>query len=115
MNHDRFTEEERRAIDLFCDGDESFFLTYREACREQFRSDFQQADLQLAGSDLLAFRRTAHSLKSVLKSLGQPDLADQAAQLERLVIDQPTSHWLPVWEQLRSGIAHAYVLDSDGT
>ena len=59
-------------------------------------------------------RYTAEQMIDISVGGHQEILADRAAQLESLVLDQPMNHWLPVWEQLRSGISHAYVMDSDG-
>jgi HPt (histidine-containing phosphotransfer) domain-containing protein len=52
--------------------------TFRDDAREQIDT-LRRA---LAGTDLEAFRRAAHSLKSTSESLGASDLAELARELE---------------------------------
>lgn len=104
----QFTPEERQAIELYCAGDESFFVTFRASCRDQFRSDIQQGDRASAMQDMPTLRRVAHSIKGVLKSLGQPRVAEQAAAVERLADAGLAELAMQSWSLLREGVAAAY-------
>jgi CheY-like chemotaxis protein len=58
------------------------FDAYRASCRRQFAHDRKAGDAALAAADLPALRRLAHSLKSVLQTLGHDADSAQARQLE---------------------------------
>lgn len=108
-----FTHDERLAIEMFCAGDESFFLTYRQACHEQFRLDMAQGQEALLSGDVATFKRTVHSLKGVLRSLGQPAVADQAARMEAEVTPDTLARCEPEWARICLDIAAMYDGDTD--
>lgn len=93
------------AIDQYFGGDAELFHLYRSTCVLQFAHDLAAGDLAADGHDLQALRRVAHSLKTVLLTIGLPALADQARALEH------DSHaGLPQaaalgWPQLRAALA----------
>jgi len=113
MTHDRFNAHERLAIDLYCGGDESFFAGYRDACRRQFKLDMAAADRALTEGDIKMFTRTVHSMKSVLKSLGMPQAAQAAVDIETEVGRSGLSVVRPAWAALCADIASAYGVSLD--
>jgi DNA-binding response OmpR family regulator len=73
---------ESAAIDEFFAGDATLFRGYRDSCLLQFDADLRVGDAAVQAGDLQALRRLAHSLKTVLRMLGHPELSAQAAELE---------------------------------
>jgi len=69
-------------VDEFFAGDESLYRTFRASCVLQFPADVACGDEAAARGDLPALRRLAHSLKTVLRSLGQGTDSALAAQIE---------------------------------
>ncbi len=74
--------DEDAAVAGFFAGDRALFEAWRDAARAQFRLDIVQGDAACAGADAPALRRLAHSLKTVVGSLGAPALAARFAELE---------------------------------
>ena len=70
------------AVDRYFAGNRALFDTYRASCLLQFAHDRKAGDAALAAADLPALRRLAHSLKSVLQTLGHDADSAQARQLE---------------------------------
>jgi HPt (histidine-containing phosphotransfer) domain-containing protein len=66
------------AVDLYFGGDRDLFDVYLTACRHQFIADLQEGSQACSASDWARLRRTAHNLKSVLMTLGHPDLSAYA-------------------------------------
>lgn len=91
-------------IQEYFEGNQELFDAYRSACMAQFPQDIVEGDAAHGSGDLQALRRVAHSLKSVLLTLGYPMVSSQARALEE------TSHagQLPParvqWTVLRSAI-----------
>jgi CheY-like chemotaxis protein len=97
--------ESEAAITRHFAGDRSLFLTYRASCVAQFAADVRAGDEALARGDAAALRRLAHSLKSVLITLGHAEAAAVARQLEDTAAsaDEPASR--PLWQTLRDHLA----------
>ena len=70
------------AIQEYFEGNEELFDAYRSACIAQFPQDISQGDAASAAGELQNLRRVAHSLKSVLLTLGYPIASAQARTLE---------------------------------
>jgi CheY-like chemotaxis protein len=70
------------AVAEYFEGDLELFRAYRAACLAQFPHDIQDGDAASAAADLQALRRLAHSLKSVLLALGDPQWSARAQELE---------------------------------
>lgn len=70
------------AITEFFGGDAALYGAFRSACLLQFTADVQHGDRCAQAPDLPALRRLAHSLKSVLRSLGEDDATVAAEGLE---------------------------------
>lgn len=73
---------EAAAIAEHFGGDEALFRAFREGCVAQFPDDIREAGSALAGHDAIGLRRCAHSLKSVLLLLGEPEASAAARRLE---------------------------------
>ncbi|WP_164963469.1 response regulator [Rubrivivax sp. JA1026] len=71
------------AVAQFFAGDAVLYEAYRASCLPQFLRDVRQGDAALDAGDLAALRRLAHSLKSVLLTLGYAADAERAAALDR--------------------------------
>lgn len=86
-------------------GDRSLFLAYRASCVAQFAADARAGDEALVRGDAAALRRLAHSLKSVLATLGHAEAAAVARRLEDTAAagDEPASR--PLWQTLRDHLA----------
>ncbi|TXC67072.1 Hpt domain-containing protein [Piscinibacter aquaticus] len=63
-------------------GDRALFVAYRTSCIAQFEADIRAGDAALAQGDMPTLRRLAHSLKSVLATLGEEGGSEVARQLE---------------------------------
>ena len=70
------------AIREYFEGNKELFDAYRSACMAQFPQDLRDGDSASAAGDLPALRRVAHSLKSVLLTLGYPMVSSLARTLE---------------------------------
>ena len=73
---------ETLAIATHFGGDAQLFTTYRAACLEQFAADVQAGDAAAQAHDWPALRRLAHSLATVLLTLGRPQDSLVARALE---------------------------------
>ena len=93
---------EQAAVARFFEGDRALFEAYRDSCRAQFPADVAQGDLACASADWPAVRRLAHSLKTVLGSLGGADLATGFAALEASAKRAEADAVRRQWQVLRS-------------
>lgn len=98
---------EQALIDLYFDGDRSLYEEYKALCRDQFKLDATEGDRALACGDIDGLRRLAHSLKTVLRSLGRPDLSDLAFAIEQLAADGDMGALQTPWHALREGLLDA--------
>jgi CheY-like chemotaxis protein len=89
-------------------GDRVLYANFRAACLARVASDQQQGQDWLQQGDLAALGRLAHSLKSALRLLGEPDLATQAQALE-LRCEGPAgstgTEAEAAWRQLAAGLS----------
>ena len=100
-------DHERQAVQLNFAGDLALFTGYRAACRAQWPQDVVEGDAAVSTRDAPALRRLGHSLKTVLRLLGQPEIAQQAQALDEASAraDWPTA--LPLWHTLRLALLEA--------
>ena len=98
-------DEQATAVDTYFGGDTELFLLYRETCLTQFPYDISAGDSALDGGDLQALRRVAHSLKTVLLTLGTPLLSAQARDLEHICAGAQTDAAAQGWMQLRNALS----------
>lgn len=105
LREDALDSDAEQAIHEYFEGDRELFEAYRSACLAQFPSDIAEGDAASASADLQSLRRTAHSLKSVLQTLGHSQWSAQARELE---ITSQSGALVPSraqWLALRSHLA----------
>jgi CheY-like chemotaxis protein len=73
---------EQDAINRFFGGKANLFYSFRAGCLLQFKADQEAGDQACSAADLVALRYLAHSLKSVLLTLGRADDSVLAKALE---------------------------------
>ncbi len=101
---------EQAAIETYFDGDQAFYRTFRQSCVEQFHIDVRDGDAACLAHDASGLRRTAHSLKSVLQTLGYADHSLCARALEQLAQQEPWEAALAGWQELRQRLVQTFQL-----
>lgn len=94
-----------RAVAQQFGGNRALYTAFRASCLAQFEADIRTGDRACAQDDSEALQRLAHSLKSVLLTLGH---ADDAALARRLEDSAEQAQWdtgLPLWQRLREALA----------
>lgn len=86
-------------------GDAFLFEAYRSSCLQQFPADVRQGDAACANQDWQALRRLAHSLSTVLLTLGHPEQSRAARQLEDLAARDDAAECQAQWPALRALLA----------
>lgn len=92
------------AVAQFFAGDAALYEAYRASCLPQFLRDVRQGDAALDAGDLGALRRLAHSLKSVLLTLGYGSDSERAAALDRAAAAGDTAVARDDWATLRASL-----------
>jgi CheY-like chemotaxis protein/HPt (histidine-containing phosphotransfer) domain-containing protein len=77
------SSRQQLAIAEHFSGDAALFHAFRGSCGPVFSDDLLQGDAAWTQGDVAALRRLGHSLKSVLRSLGENEAADAAQALDR--------------------------------
>ncbi|MCX2860465.1 response regulator [Paucibacter sp. PLA-PC-4] len=90
-----------RAIAEHFGGNEPLYRSFRASCLQQFGADLIEGDRALASCDAQALRRLAHSLKSVLLTLGHTQPAILARALEDSSHAADWAVATPQWHELR--------------
>lgn len=98
-------EAAEAAIQRHFAGDRALFLAYRASCVTQFQADVRAGDAALAQGDLAALRRLAHSLKSVLATLGAGEAGGVARSLEDAAGHEDAAASRALWQRLRDHLA----------
>lgn len=94
--------DEARAIQTHFGGDAALFHAFRLSCLPQFAQDLAEGEAAWAGHDAAALRRLAHSLKSVLATLGHAEAAGWARVVEQAAAaGNPAAAQAP-WAALRA-------------
>ena len=96
------TPAEKLAITTHFGGDAQLFTTYRAACLKQFAADVHTGDAAAQTQDWPALRRLAHSLATVLLTLGRPEDSLTARALEDAAAANAAPACLTGWGQLRT-------------
>lgn len=96
------TAAESAAITTHFGGDERLFRAYRASCHAQFAVDVRQGDAAHAAADWPALRRLAHSLGTVLLTLGHPEQSAVARALEDAASQPDTAGCAQGWNELRA-------------
>jgi CheY-like chemotaxis protein len=110
MQHGGLQPHELAAIEMYFDGDRTFYETYRDACIAQFHVDIDEGDVSCQAGDAVSLRRTAHSLKSVLQTLGYADHSVCAKALEDAAQHQPWPIAEAGWRELRDRMISSFKL-----
>jgi CheY-like chemotaxis protein len=97
-------QDQSAAVQEHFGGDHALYAEYAAFCRTQFLHDIRAGDFALQAGDLPVMRRLGHSLKTVLRTLGYPALADVAAQLESSAHDKNGSPTRQAWQTLSAGL-----------
>ncbi|MDN3545025.1 response regulator [Kinneretia asaccharophila] len=92
------------AIAEYFGGNAPLYLSFRASCLQQFQADLAEGDKALTDGDAPALRRLAHSLKSVLRSLGHPEAASDALTLEEASQRNDWPALTALWPQLRDAL-----------
>lgn len=106
----RWSPQELAAIETYFDGDAAFYDAFRVTCVRQFVHDLAEGDAACQAQDAATLRRTVHSLKSVLRTLGYPDHSMLARNLEELAQHGPWVQTEEGWQQLRQRMVQAFAL-----
>lgn len=85
------TADEQLAVATHFAGDEGLFKAYRASCLRQFAADVHTGDAACAAADWQALRRLAHSLATVLLTLGHPAQSALARQIEDAAAATPVA------------------------
>jgi len=90
-------------------GNAALYQAFRASCLQQFAADLTAGDLACAQTDSPALRRLAHSLKSVLLTLGHAEASARAGRLEDLAEHLSQARDWPAarlqWQGLREAMA----------
>ncbi|WP_425256632.1 response regulator transcription factor [Rubrivivax sp. RP6-9] len=100
-------QAQEQAVQRFFGGNAELFAAYRQSCLLQFATDLQQGDAAAAHADLPALRRLAHSLKTVLLTLGDLPGSERAAEAERQAAQGAEAAALQAWAALRQHLPGA--------
>lgn len=103
---DGVTVDEAQAIATHFAGDGFLFKAYRTSCLQQFPTDVRQGDAASAEQDWPALRRLAHSLATVLLTLGHPTQSVRARQLENAAAQPAPDACREHWHMLKSFLTH---------
>jgi DNA-binding response OmpR family regulator len=98
---DDLTPEARLAVAAHFAGDAVLFRTYRDSCFKQFAHDRLAGDQALAKQDTATLRRLAHSLATVLQTLGFQEAGAVARGLEAAAEKADLQAISDGWAQLR--------------
>lgn len=101
---------ELAAIEVCFDGDRDFYENFRATCIRQFTQDIREGDDACSRGDHAALRRVAHSLKSVLQTLGFADHAICAQAVERDAYQAPWEEAQAGWVELRGRMIRSFDL-----
>jgi len=93
---------EQAAIDRHFAGNAPLFHAFRATCLTQFADDLQEGDRAAGARDAQGMRRLAHSLKSVLRTLGHEAEANGAAVLESAAAAGDWTAAAAPWADLRA-------------
>lgn len=93
------------AIDRHFGGNADLYRAFRASCLAQFTEDLRQGDTACRSENTAQLRRIAHSLKSVLLTLGHHAASQAARELEDHAADDDGSAARPAWIRLREQIA----------
>ena len=85
-------------------GNRALYLAFRAGCLQQFQADMAEGDRACDAADAQALRRLAHSLKSVLLTLGHEPASLLARRLEDRAAGADWDAARPGWAALRAAL-----------
>lgn len=88
------------AVATYFGGDRALYEGFLQQCRQQWRQDIAQGEHALGEGDLQALRRLAHSLKSVLTTLGLAADGALAQNLEQAAAEGRAEAAAGLWQRL---------------
>jgi CheY-like chemotaxis protein len=94
-------ERDADPVARFFGGDRGLFDAFAAQCRQQWRHDVATGDRAAEGADLPALRRLAHSVKSVLLTLGRPADSALARAVEDAAAEGRAEAAWALWPRLR--------------
>jgi HPt (histidine-containing phosphotransfer) domain-containing protein len=94
------------AVEQYFGGDAELFHLYCATCLAQFAQDIAAGDTAREAHDTQALRRLAHSLQTVLLTIGMPDLAAQARALEQACHAAQPEAAERYWRPLRTALTN---------
>lgn len=98
---------EQTAVEVYFGGDLGLYEAFLAQCRLQWRADAASGDAALAGGDLAALRRLAHSLKTVLQTVGMPHAGALAQDIEAAAAEGQQAAAQAGWTRLRAQLLGA--------
>jgi CheY-like chemotaxis protein len=90
------------AVARYFGGHHGLYNSYAATCRQQFARDAAQGDAAAGAQDLAALRRLAHSLKSVLLTLGLGRDSALALAIDHAAAAGQAGDAWRLWPQLRA-------------
>jgi len=93
------------AIEQHFGGNAALYRAFRASCLTQFTEDLRRGDTACRSEDADQLRRIAHSLKSVLLTLGHHAASQAARELEDHAAAADWSVARPAWTRLHEQIA----------
>ena len=108
-NGKTLSAEQQAAVEAYFEGDMELFDAYNQACQEQFPNDLSNGEKSFQNADWKNLRMVAHSLKSVLQTLGHDSMSGEARALEAACVAGDAAaipaHWPPLRDAL-SGLVN---------
>lgn len=92
------------AIARYFAGDVALYRAFRQASLAQFATDLANGHEASQAADLPRLRRLAHNLKAALLSLGQPEAAQLALQLEQAAATHHGAQAQALWPPLANAL-----------
>lgn len=100
------TQAQATAVEEFFGGDAALFATYCANFMRHLPATLAAADSAWQQQDLTALGRSAHNLKTVLRTLGDPAGAELALRTEQAAASGNVSALHPHWTALREALQH---------
>ncbi len=91
---------EQTAVARYFGGNTALYRAFRDSCLQQFPADLAAGERAFAAGDLAALRHLAHSLKTVLLTLGRDDDSAVAKLLEDACANGDTRQMNLLWPTL---------------
>ncbi|WP_374437073.1 Hpt domain-containing protein [Inhella sp.] len=96
--------QEQAVADAYFRGNTEFFRRFRQDCLTQFGHDLAEGERCAQAALLPGLMHLGHSLKTVLRLIGEEPLADCARQLELSARAQDSAASLLAWAELAGGL-----------